>query len=193
MGWTETYKTRGMSMDEFFEKEIGFNFVSKGALVNFSEYYRAFEWEPEKNGKKMYGVLVCHVHLSRGRYFNIAFKDMTSDMGPYLHNCPERILKIVEQTEPCNEWEKEWREKCWKVIEQRKAAKELKDGDIIKFDTTFEFTNGSVCDTFCVRECKGLKRLWMYKNGMIVSWVRIRGWRGMNFEILGNVNDKAVA
>lgn len=193
MGWTGTCKPQGMSMDEFFEKEIGANFVGKGAFVHLSEYYRAFEWDPEKNGKKRFGVLVCMVQMSRDRNFNIYYKDMTATMGPGLYNCPERILKMVEQTEPFNEWEKDWRRGCWNAINKKKLAKGLKAGDIIKFKEVIEFTNGSVCDTFCVREGQGRKKLQMYKNGRLGMPVRISNWRKRDFEIIGNVNEKVAA
>ena len=57
MGWTSLHKDYGMSIDDFFEKEMesdDFKFIGKGALVNMSEYYRAV-YIPSK---KQYFVMV---------------------------------------------------------------------------------------------------------------------------------------
>jgi hypothetical protein len=142
MGWTETYKDRDMSMDEFFEKEFGidkpnsgFEAIGKGALVNASEYYRCF-LNLQTN---TYFVVCAKVHFKKDSYFNIAYKDMEETVCPFMYNCPERILKLAEQSEPTNDMSREWRENVHKVLAKKKAIKSLKVGDTIKLNKVLNF------------------------------------------------------
>jgi len=205
MGWTGTYKPTGMSIDDFFEKEFGnFKFVGKGALINLREYYRAFEYEVDKDNNlvfdknktndpkmKRYGVVVCLISMTRDKQFNFSYKEMTSDMGPFYYNCPERILKIAEQTPPLNDWDNDWRLKCRNVIAKKKQINNLEEGDLIKFPNPLRFTNGYECDTFyCHRmnkkpNTKGKLRLQMFLDGYSIGCpVKISSWKSKEFQII---------
>lgn len=188
MGWTSLHKDYGMTVDEFFEKEFestDFKFASKGALVNMSEYYRAV-YIPSK---KQYFALVCRVHFERDNYYNFSYKDMDESEEPYYYNCPARVLQIVEQSEPCNENARRWREKCHKVLEKKQAVKSLDFGTVIRFSTTFHFGNDVEEDTFRIvdgnpygkRRTKGLRSV---HHGFRAN---IPNWKGMDFEVVERV------
>ena len=188
MGWTSLHKDYGMTVDEFFEKEFestDFKFASKGALVNMSEYYRAV-YIPSK---KQYFALVCRVHFERDSYYNFSYKDMDESVNPYYYNCPARIMKIVEQSEPCNDWSKEWRETVHKVLSRKEMVKSLAMGTVIKFKKPFCFGNDVEEDTFRIvdgnpygkRRTKGLRSV---HHGFRAN---IRNWKGMDFEVVERV------
>ena len=188
MGWTSLHKDYGMTVDEFFEKEFestDFKFASKGALVNMSEYYRAV-YIPSK---KQYFALVCRVHFERDNYYNFSYKDMDESVNPYYYNCPARIMKIVEQSEPCNDWSKKWRETVHKVLSRKEMVKSLAMGTVIKFKKPFCFGNDVEEDTFRIvdgnpygkRRTKGLRSV---HHGFRAN---IRNWKVMDFEVVERV------
>lgn len=103
-------------------------------------------------------------------------------LGPCVYNCPERILKEAEKsTVPCKGWAREWRDKCWSVIEKRKKAKKLKDGDIIKFPQTLEFISGFRGDTFVFRKSG---RQVYFESLEEKHLVYITNWRNRDFELV---------
>lgn len=188
MGWTSFHKPYGLSIDEIFEREFkGLQFVGKGALVNLTEYYRAVYVPPHKgvNGTNVEGYYICLValvHMGRGE-FNFAYKDMTEDMLPYYFNCPKRILDIVEQSKPCNDNSKLWRERCHDVINRKKL---LDYGKVIKFKEPFDFNGGYREDTFTIINGnrygkRKTMKLQSYHHGFTA---RIPKWKSMDFEIL---------
>lgn len=188
MGWTSLHKDYGMSIDDFFTNEFesdDFKFIGKGALVNMTEYYRA-GYIPSK---KQYFAFVCKVHFSRDKEYNFSYKDMDESVNPYYYNCPARIMKIVEQSEPCNDWSKKWRETVHKVLSRKEMVKSLAMGTVIKFKKPFYFGNGCEEDTFRIvnnnpfgkRKTKGLRSV---NHGFCAN---IPNWKGMDFEVVERV------
>ena len=190
MGWTSFHKPYGMSVDEFFDKEFNsknFILVGKGALVNFSEYYRAVFIPVHENDKGetvggYYICLVALVHMGKGE-FNFAYKDMTEDMLPYYFNCPKRILDIVEQSKPYNDNSKVWRERCHDVINRKKL---LDYGKVIKFKEPFDFNGGYKEDTFTIINGNryGRRKTMKLQSYHYGFTARIPKWKSMDFEIL---------
>ena len=133
MGWTTTYKPVGTSVDSFFDKEFAgssIEFVGKGCLKNFSEYYRAC-YNKKTN---TYFALVCRIHFERDSYYNFSYKDMDESEGPYFYNCPKRIMDIIERSQPVNDMSKEWRMKVHKVLDTK-----LTKGKVITFKKPLDF------------------------------------------------------
>ena len=133
MGWTTTYKPVGTSVDSFFDKEFAgssIEFVGKGCLKNFSEYYRAC-YNKKTN---TYFALVCKIHFERDSYYNFSYKDMDESEDPYLYNCPKRIMDIIERSQPVNDMSKEWRMKVHKVLDTK-----LPKGKVITFKKPIDF------------------------------------------------------
>ena len=132
MGWTSVNKPKGMSLDEFFDKEFkcdSLKLIGKGYTKNLSEYYRAC-YNVEKG---VYFALVCKIHFGKG-YYNFSYKDMDESEGPYFYNCPKRIMDIIERSKPVNEYAKEWRAKVHKVLDTK-----LTKGKVITFKKPIDF------------------------------------------------------
>lgn len=61
-------------------------------------------------------------------------KAMSEIMGPAEDRCPASILKLLSPTD--NEYASDWRERCWKNIEEKKnphALSNLPIGAVIRF------------------------------------------------------------
>ena len=132
MGWTSVNKPKGMSLDEFFDKEFkcdSLKLIGKGYTKNLSEYYRAC-YNVEKG---VYFALVCKIHFGKG-YYNFSYKDMDESENPYLYNCPKRITDIIERSQPVNDMSKEWRMKVHKVLDTK-----LTKGKVITFEKPIDF------------------------------------------------------
>ena len=132
MGWTSVNKPKGMSLDEFFDKEFkcdSLKLIGKGYTKNLSEYYRAC-YNVEKG---VYFALVCKIHFGKG-YYNFSYKDMDESENPYFYNCPKRIMDIIERSEPVNDMSKEWRMKVHKVLDTK-----LTKGKVITFKKPIDF------------------------------------------------------
>ena len=132
MGWTSVNKPKGMSLDEFFDKEFkcdSLKFIGKGYTKNISEYYRAC-YNVEKG---VYFALVCKIHFGKG-YYNFSYKDMDESEDPYFYNCPKRIMDIIERSQPVNDMSKEWRMKVHKVLDTK-----LTKGKVITFKKPIDF------------------------------------------------------
>lgn len=132
MGWTSVNKPKGMSLDEFFNKEFKcdtLKLIGKGYTKNLSEYYRAC-YNVEKG---VYFALVCKIHFGKG-YYNFSYKDMDESENPYLYNCPKRIMDIIERSQPVNDMSKEWRMKVHKVLDTK-----LTKGKVITFKKPIDF------------------------------------------------------
>ena len=133
MGWTTVHKPVGTSVDSFFDKEFAgsnIEFVGKGCLKNFSEYYRAC-YNKKTN---TYFALVCRIHFERDSYYNFSYKDMDESENPYFYNCPKRIMDIIERSKPVNDMSKEWRMKVHKVLDTK-----LDKGKVITFKKPIDF------------------------------------------------------
>ena len=132
MGWTSVNKPKGMSLDEFFDKEFkcdSLKLIGKGYTKNLSEYYRAC-YNVEKG---VYFALVCKIHFGKG-YYNFSYKDMDESENPYFYNCPKRIMDIIERSKPVNDMSKEWRMKVHKVLDTK-----LTKGKVITFKKPIDF------------------------------------------------------
>ena len=190
MGWTYTDNPH-KSVDDFFhaywtkpDKNGYCPYIpqGKGVLKNCREYYLPIYDTIEKR----YFMFVALVDLSKRNGYDIGFKDMDESMGPGYYSCPERLLAIVEQTPPENEWAAEWRMKTRMQIERKKRLKSLQSGSNIVFATPIEFSNGVTEDTFVLHysmSSKGRKTLKLYSahHGFCA---RISQWKERDFKIV---------
>jgi len=97
--------------------------------------------------QKSTGDIFCAVYLIRWSrdYYNFSYKDMTEHAGPYEHNCPKRIMKLLTPLRDDNDsngWAKEWRQRVNEYWEKRDGLKKAK-GKIIKTEEPINFTSGS--------------------------------------------------
>ena len=170
MGWTSVNKPKGMSLDEFFDKEFkcdSLKFIGKGYTKNLSEYYRAC-YNVEKG---VYFALVCKIHFGKG-YYNFSYKDMDESENPYLYNCPKRIMDIIERSKPINEYAKKWRAKVHKVLDTK-----LSTGNVICFKNDICF--GSWHDT--AFKYLGTNKFLSTKYHVVVS---IPKWKEYDFNVI---------
>jgi len=181
MGWTiEPYYHNSVEdyFDHYMESWEGKEWASDGKLVNGREYYRAMR-DIES------GNYICFIALIDRHSFkhSIAVKTFCETSMPYYFNCPETVFNIISQSETENEHAKEWRKNVMKVLENRKKARELEEGVLIKFDHVLCFGSFSA-DTFRLASYKKRKRrikCFETKEGF---YCQIRNWRKMNFEIV---------
>ena len=185
MGWTGTHKESGESVKEFFEKEFNWKDgqVLDCAVVNLREAYLAYK--NHNTGQII--AFVCLLNYYPNDYYNFHYKDMSENMGPYVYNCPARILDQLSEPAP-NEWAREWREKCRARLERK--TNKAKTGNIIKFPTPLEFTNGDKIDTFQVTKV-GKKTLFRAvfrdNNGNSIPGTmnyKIPGWTTRDYEVI---------
>ena len=119
--------------------------IGDGAVVNRAEYYLAVYDEHEKR-------YTCTVSLIRNGKNEFGKKDMCENMGPTVANCPKRILDIIEQSEPDGINAFLWRKACWQNLAKAKLSRQLKDGDILRFEKTLGFADGVKENQFVVRK-----------------------------------------
>lgn len=146
MGTTCTHKPPGMPVVDFLIQHGCFTWsddnpyryrVLDSALVNLTEFYAAVEMVNKETGdRRVWAAMVKITFIRSKRQFyggpeNFCYKDMDESMGPYYHNCPERILKLLTPTEYA--YAQSWRAECWAKIEAKKARPKNKRGTCLLY------------------------------------------------------------
>ena len=155
MGWTSYnaryYKNgkidRKREMDAYFTEGLndGFYEIIKSAMVG-SVYYaavkqlmRCVKADNEKgyervaipeSEQKVHGVVML-TQVDMSDYYNIAYKDISEDMGPYESKCPVSIIKALSPT--TNENALAWRQRCLDYA-KTKDVRNLPVGTVIEFE-----------------------------------------------------------
>lgn len=155
MGWTSYnaryYKNgkidRKREMDSYFIEGLneGFYEIVKSAMVG-SVYYaairqlmRCVKADNERgydrvaipeNEQRVHGVVML-TQVDMSDYYNIAYKDISEDMGPYESKCPVSIIKALSPT--TNENALAWRQRCIDYA-KTKGVRNLPIGTIIEFE-----------------------------------------------------------
>lgn len=146
MGWTSTdarfYTADGKvnrkaECDALYtwEGEKTKNEVIKSSMRG-SVYYAAVRTTDKTTGHSEVFAAVCLTSTRRDGGFNFGYKGMTEDMGPCEGDCPKGILVLLTDTE--SKYAKEWRERCWAKIRDKKQNRQslasIKIGEIIEFE-----------------------------------------------------------
>jgi hypothetical protein len=146
MGWTSTdarfYTADGKvnrkaECDALYtwEGEKTKNEVIKSSMRG-SVYYAAVRTTDKTTGHSEVFAAVCLTSTRRDRGFNFGYKGMAEDMGPCEDDCPKGILVLLTDTE--SKYAKEWRERCWAKIRDKKQNRQslasIKIGEIIEFE-----------------------------------------------------------
>ncbi|MBQ6855542.1 MAG: hypothetical protein IJO13_00390 [Lachnospiraceae bacterium] len=79
-------------------------------------------------------AVVVLTRVSQNDYYNFGYKLIDEEMGPTESKCPVSILKLLSNTD--SEYANEWRNRCWKHIEQTTGPNSLSRlpvGSIIEF------------------------------------------------------------
>lgn len=138
MGTTCSHKPANITATEFLiknhltwdshDKETGDKHtVLATSLVNMRELYAAVE-HIKADGTREVWCAVLKVSWHPKDHYNCCVKSMSEFEGPYYHNCPEKILKLLTPTD--SEWANAWREKCWANVNFKKVVKKV--GDVVR-------------------------------------------------------------
>lgn len=139
--------------------------VLKSCVVG-STYYAAvkrtkFATETEPEDSRVFAAVVL-TQVNNKDYYNFAYKDMDETVGPYQYGCPKSILDLLSPTD--NEYAKNWREKCYEVLRQKKNPDKLGNlpvGSVIKYVNR----NGENVVLFKHPAAYQFKRpFWMYQD-----------------------------
>ena len=192
MGWTSCHNPFN-TVDEFFRDQFTrthdkdgnqiFFPQGKGVLKNIREYYLPVY----KANEDRYFMFVALVDLKPKDGFDICYKDMDESMGPFYYNCPESLLKIVEQSPPRNEDAAEWRAKVRQRIDREKQLKvDLKEGAVVKFKEPLTFAKYGAVDTFrlAYRSTKSGRKTLALFSVLYGFCARIPNWKEREFQIL---------
>lgn len=141
MGWTykpaKFYKNgkvdRKAELDAEFtwSNESGSGEILKSTMVG-TTYYAAFK-RTRTNGESEVYAIVTLTHIDRNSWCNFGYKDMSEDMGPCEHGCPENILSLLSPTD--NEYALQWRAAC---REERKRKSEKSSLSLLPVGTVIE-------------------------------------------------------
>lgn len=138
MGTTCSHKPANIKATDFIiqnhltwdshDKETGDKHtVLAMALINMREFYAAVE-HVKADGTREVWAAVLKVSWYPKDHYNCCVKAMSEHDGPYYHNCPEKILKLLTPTD--SEWANKWREKCWANVNHKKVVKKV--GDVVR-------------------------------------------------------------
>jgi hypothetical protein len=172
MGW-DRIQHKPVDVKLFMDKEMGNNLLASSKVGN--EYYAAVK---ANNSDDVFAVVAI---LDGKKGFG--YKLLEETMGPYYHNCPNKILKLLTPTD--NESALTWRKICQRINAQKKLANSLKDGTVIKFDSPLTFTGYGSDDTFAVFK-DGSKVRFRAKH--ISLFCRITNWKTRPFTVIHKVS-----
>lgn len=198
MGWTSYhasyYKKNGTvdrkkEMDAYFMEGLnaGMYEVVKSAMVG-STYYAAVK-QIQRNVKgddgeckrvdipeaehETFGMVML-TKTDMKDYYNIYYKDISEDMGPYESKCPVSIIKLLSPT--TNEYAMAWRQRCLDNA-KTKDVKNLPVGTIIEFENW----DGTVIQLVKMNPAYQFKTTWwryrdknMYYQKKNIPWDKIK-------------------
>lgn len=78
--------------------------------VGLKVAYAAVERTPVNGDPVEVFAVIFLLGYAPKEHFDFGYKDMTEHDGPYYHECPERILKLLTPTD--NEYALKWRAAC---------------------------------------------------------------------------------
>lgn len=171
MGWTYQRRTH-KTIKDFFEQYFGEGkkgikiTVLDAAQIHFSEAYAAIEFVRENKEREVFCATFL-INYSRNNYHNFGYKDMTEHSGPVVHQCPERIMRLLtpiqkpNEKDSSNQWARNWRARNWKIIRNRnrmnRIKRKFKIGDIIFLKAPLRFANGNIFEELTIASTKPLR------------------------------------
>lgn len=161
MGWLYTTRYGGESLKDFFQRQLGFdkgdgNYgrVLDCAVVKLRTAYLAYERGYADGRETRIVGIVCLIDPKGDHSFSIGYKDMDESEGPYMAECPRRILDRLTPCENDEHYAIAWRAKCYANLEQAASLK-LTAGDVIKFGEPVKFRDGRSYTEMTIREIRG--------------------------------------
>jgi hypothetical protein len=116
--------------------------VLRSAVVKIRTYYAALEvLRPDRELRVVGIVCLIKYNLRDKEGFIFGYKDMDEDMGPCEAECPAAVLDLLTVT--TNENALNWRATCRLRIAQRAAVPRLRNRDVIEFEESITFVDGT--------------------------------------------------
>lgn len=145
MGWTFTHREKGISTKDFFAKEFdgeGFKVLDvAGGTLNPTNVYIAMKLPDGK----VTAVACLTKRVSRDYQYNYGWKDMSESMGPYICDCPQRIidqLSPLDELFPDRDQDAEaWRDRVAAFRTKFDNKLKLKDGMLVMVPYELQFGN----------------------------------------------------
>ena len=165
MGWTTTdhYErfSKGLfSIREYLDREFASDHpdyprleIIDSSMTGKTEYYAALRSTDRKTGKIVVFALIVMVKYSTKAWdgHTLGWKEMGEGSMPYLFNCPERILKLLDPTTDTNAME--WRQKCRDHREAKRTVRiALQPGNVVLFEKPLMFPHGVERQRFTVEK-----------------------------------------
>lgn len=147
--------------------------VIDSAMHNMTEYYAAIRVTAHATSKSYVTALIAKVSYTprdpSGQ--TLGWKTMSEGMLPYLFNCPERILELLEPPACPNAIE--WRQKCRdtraKKCEAKRVARiALQHGTVVLFKEPLVFPHDVERQRFTV-EKQGRKLRFRAEDGVLCA------------------------
>ena len=179
MGWTTTadYErhNKGLfTIREYLDRQFASDHpdyprheIIDSSLHGRTEYYAAMRSTDRDTGKVIVFALIAMVSYQPRdpEGYTLGWKEMSESSLPYVFNCPERILKLLDP--PRNENAAEWRRTCRAHrTKKRTARKAFQDGIVIRFEKPLAFRGGIERQQFTV-EKHGRKLRFRAEDGVL--------------------------
>lgn len=145
MGWLETVRPTGVSLEEFFQNEWDptcerSEIIASGSR-GFTEFYAAIKDHVIGDVT----AVAVHIRHVRDDRYNIRYKDVTEDSVPTIVRCPEKVLDALSPTD--DDGANKWRKRCREWNARQKLARSLEDGELVRFDHPIRFRDGQALST----------------------------------------------
>lgn len=179
MGWTTTddyerFHKPLFTIREYLDRQFASDHpdfprheIIDSSLHGKTEYYAAMRSTDRDTGKIAVFALIVMVSYKPSDLdgHTLGWKEMSEDSHPYLFNCPERILKLLDP--PCNENAAEWRQTCREHrAKKRTVRKAFQDGAVIRFEKPLTFRGDVQRQQFTV-ERQGRKLRFRAEDGVL--------------------------
>jgi hypothetical protein len=161
MGWTFGHRPKGITDLAYFRNEFDWD---KGQVVDASRRGMTVYLAYLQKDSGLTFAIVCLTRWVRDSDYNFGYKDMDEFMGPYVADCPRRIL---EQLSPLESWgdedkiayAREWRARAWAHERRRQMAPQIKVGRILRVPYLVPFSTGKRHDIFLITDGRRLRGL----------------------------------
>lgn len=165
MGWTFTRREKGISTKDFFAKEFngeGFEVLDvAGGTLNPTNVYIAMKLPDDK----VTAVACLTKRVPRDYHYNYGWKDMSENMGPYICDCPQRI---IDQLSPLDELDVgedagAWRDRVAVFRTKFDNRLKLEDGMLVSVPYELQFSN-EIMDAGTPFRVENAKKKWFARG-----------------------------
>jgi hypothetical protein len=173
MGWITTHRDKGITNDQWFQREVigeGRTIVASSTIK--SVYYAAVR---EDVTGQVWGLVCLTSRRPNREFHNFGWKSMTEDMGPNAADAPAKVLDALTETD--SEYALEWRAECRANLAHRAALPKVKAGQRVRFSHAMQFSDGVERQEFELIGRNAFRSL----DGVRVS---ISNWKDRTFEVV---------